>query len=377
MNMEWRHLDDPSETGVAEWLNAWRERSAHAGVLALVAEHDKAVVPLLQRLATTAELPLVGALFPELVVAGEFRRSGVLLVGLDPMPDYRLLAPLSGAQGWQPAVAALCELAEAQPADSTLLMIFDGLFGHIASLLDDLYYEVGDLCHYAGVNAGSETFAPMPCLFDRERWLGDGVLALGLPQHPGAVLAHGYQVPQEAITASATTGNRITHIGFQPAFTKYAELVREHYGVTIDRENFYSMGVHFPFALPRGDGEILIRIPVAVDEQGALYCVGEVPEGALLTVARAAAPGSGKTVAALVEGYSALHATRGLFFYCAGRRMHLGDAAGEELTQLATALAPQPLIGALTLGEIGNSPAGGYPLFHNAALVALPLEGAS
>jgi hypothetical protein len=137
------------------------------------------------------------------------------------------------------------------------------------------------------------------------------------------------------------------------------------------------MGVHFPFALHRGDGEILIRIPVAVNEEGSLFCVGEVNEGALLNVAEAVEPGSTETVTALVAGYRNLEASSGLFFYCAGRRLHLGAAAKHELEQLANLIAPTPLIGALTLGEIGNSPEGGYPLFHNATLVAIPLDCSS
>jgi Na+/H+ antiporter NhaD/arsenite permease-like protein len=39
---------------------------------------------------------------------------------------------------------------------------------------------------------------------------------------------------------------------------------------------------------------------------------------------------------------------------------------------LADALAPAPVFGALSLGEIANYAGQGYPRFHNATIVALP-----
>jgi hypothetical protein len=52
--------------------------------------------------------------------------------------------------------------------------------------------------------------------------------------------------------------------------------------------------------------------------------------------------------------------------------MHLGDAATKELTLLKNTLNHKNIMGALSLGEIGGSKQGGYPLFHNAALMSIP-----
>jgi hypothetical protein len=323
-----------------------------------------------------ARLPLLGAVFPQLIVQAEFKRQGVLLIGLNPMPKYSLCAGLSLPNGRTAAVKTLAEWVEAEEdQDGTLLLLFDGLYAQTASFLADLYYEIGDNCRYAGINAGSESFQPMPCLFDHQQWLDDAVLGIFLPNHPGAALEHNYQIADIALTASAASGNKIARIDLEPAFDQYVKLVREQYAEEVSRENFYHMGVHFPFALVRANGELLIRIPVAVDDEGALFCVGEVPEGALLTVAHGIEVGNPDTVYKLVAQYQNLQAASGLFFFCAGRRMHLGEeGAALELAQLAASLPNQPLFGALTLGEIGNSTSGGYPLFHNATLVALPLQ---
>jgi len=37
------------------------------------------------------------------------------------------------------------------------------------------------------------------------------------------------------------------------------------------------MRLHFPFGIIRANHEVLVRIPVALEEDGSLFCVGEVP----------------------------------------------------------------------------------------------------
>lgn len=372
MNTESSFLLHPTAATITEHFSTRSKARSDIGFLAFVPEDLKAIVPQLQQCACAADVALAGAIFPELIFESRFRRDGILLLQLDPMPDYRLLGGLDAEQGWQPAVDELTAMVDGLPEEGTLLLLFDGLFGKIGSMLDDLHYELGDCCHYVGACVGSETFQAMPCLFDRERLLGQGVLGIGLPSHLGSTQNHSYEIPNETFMASAAAHNRISQIDWQPAFDKYAELIRDTYGETVTKENFYSMGVHFPFALHRIDGEMLIRIPVAVDDDGALLCVGEIPEGAMLNVARAVVPGSPDTVARLAADRKESQLASGIHFYCAGRRLHLGAAADQELAQLAAAIQPQQLAGALSLGEIGTSP-GGYPLFHNATIIALPL----
>ena len=55
----------------------------------------------------------------------------------------------------------------------------------------------------------------------------------------------------------------------------------------------------------------------------------------------------------------------------AGRRLHLGlEKATAELQEFEACTRVARVAGALSLGEIGGSTLHGYPLFHNATLVA-------
>jgi hypothetical protein len=177
------------------------------------------------------------------------------------------------------------------------------------------------------------------------------------------------------ISATSTEGNRIRQIEWRPAFEVYQELVRAQSGVEVTRDNFYQHAVHFPFGIIRANHEILVRIPVALEEDGSLFCVGEVPANAVLTLLQAPKIDSQHTLQSLVSGLTELNGDLSgkelLLFYCAGRRLHLGlDAATGELRQFGQLTHAPFIAGALSLGEIGSSLQWGYPLFHNATLVA-------
>ena len=367
-----QYFDSPSEAAVAETLAAWSRDVPGSAVLALVAEADRGEVPALQTRVKAAGLPLMGAVFPELLDSEGFKRHGVLLLRIEQAPAFRIVEGLSaGVDDHRAAIediAAITTDREGDQGKGTLLLLFDAMVPNIESWLAAVYRRIGHKVHYLGANAGSETFQPIPCLFDDQRMVQDAVLAVALPRLPGGVLEHGYRPPAKMITATATEGNRILSIDWRPALDVYAELARKEYGVEITRENFYENGVHFPFGIVRASGEVVVRIPVAIDDDNALFCIGEVPENAILTLLRADAVDPQQTVDMLVRDLGDIQAGFVLTFYCAGRRMHDPQGATEELKSLAQRL-PVPLAGALSLGEIGSSSRDGYPLFHNATLV--------
>lgn len=376
--MQWKYFDALARQDIAATLEAWRERrgQAEAGIFALVCEQERGALALLQQAAAALAMPLVGAIVPGLVAEAKFRRKGVLLAAFDAATPRRIVPlPHMENRATDPAVESLADFVATHADENggdTLLLLVDAMMPDVASLLDRLYLEIGDLVNYAGACVGSETFQSMPCLFDSDIFVEGAVLALLSRQHPGATLAHHYRGGEALWVATAATGSCIGAIDGKPAFEVYRELMASEYGIDLDRESFYRYAVHFPFALSRAQGESLVRIPVKVEEDGSVYCSGEVPENALLGVVRAVAPGSLETAREVGAGARSGAAAGVLAFYCAGRLMHLDEeAATAELSVLAGEVAPAPLVGALCLGEIGSGRQQ-YPAFHNATITALP-----
>ncbi len=367
------YLPSPQDDALHQVLSAW---PADSHVLAFVPEADTALVSVLQALCGQLGLSLARAVFPELVAGPETHKQGLILIPLSgPVP--LLIGEVSQADAPTRVAGQLGDYVETQLADNqeaALFTIFDALVPNIASHLDAWYLVLADRVHYVGVNGGSERFVSIPCLFDNQNFIADGLLALLLIEHPGGYLEHGYAIPETGMTASSADGNRIVQIDWRPALDVYREMMQSQYGVAIDADNFYSYAVHFPFGILRADGEVLVRIPVALDEQGGIICVGEIPAHSLLTLLDARASidtACGHLLQDMSRnGLGDAHMPM-LAFYCAGRRMHMGEAGvRQELGQLQ-AERPQ-LLGALSLGEVGASRSGGYPLFHNATLVGLP-----
>jgi len=353
-------------------IESWKSSLPNCGVFALVSEVDKQHIAALQKICSDLKLPLIGAMFPELIYNSQFKNGGIILIRIDDMPAHLLIGNMSDPdQSLDDIAETFSATFEHQP-DSTLFMIFDGMLPNISTFLDTLFRHITDEFHFSGVNAGSETFQPMPCLFDNQHLISNGVIAIQMANHPGAAIEHNYSVPEHTFIATTTDNNRVSYIDWQPAFEAYSKLIKSHYNAEITKENFYEHSVHFPFGIIRADGQTLVRIPVALNDDGSLFCIGEIPENSLLTILHAIKPGSTETIDKIKKQMPKQDNGIVLGFYCAGRRMHLKDAATNELTYWQQQFLPTVVLGALSLGEISSSRQGGYPLFHNAALVCTP-----
>lgn len=352
-------------------------RGRPGSLLALLPDCERAAVPLLQECARAAGMALAGAVFPELLVDDRLDLPGALLLHFPDAPPPLLADQVGGEAGIAATanrLAAYVDQYLAADGEASLLCVFDALVPNIATHLDAWYLRLANRVRYTGINAGNEAFTAAPCLFDAERFIGDGVLFQLLNGHPGARLDHGFAAPETVVAATSAEGNRIVQIDWRPALEVYAELMRSQYGIQLGPENFYTYAVHFPFGIVRADGEVLVRIPVALGEDGSIVCVGEIPANSILTLldARNCGQSTPETLAAELKQCAQIEGEDLVVFYCAGRRLHKGGAVAAELAELARRTGARHLYGALSLGEIGGARSGGYPLFHNAAVVGLP-----
>ena len=358
---------------LAQVLDDWHAAHPAMALLVLLPEAGKDWVPALQAACRTRGIPLFGAIFPMLITPSGFSSQGAWLLRFDAAPGGFLL-PLStlpgdAGEGIAAEVDALLA-ARGPTADDapTLFLIFDGMLPAIGSILTRSYRKLQKRVRYVGVNAGSESFQPMPCLFDGERIIGDGVLGLLPGTAVGYVLEHDYPVSQTLMRATSASGNRVDSIDGRPAFDVYRDISLQEFGAHLTHENFYDHAVHYPLGVVTA-ADVLVRIPVGYGDDGSVHCVGEIPPNSMLRLLRAPPLDEcdcARKVARKLDG-----ATETLAFYCAGRRMHFGAEAAREVSALADGVGAAALAGALSLGEIDTMPEVGIPRFHNAALVCI------
>lgn len=378
-----RHVALDAQT-VGELLSEWQQATSDLGVMALIPEAEKDKLPILQNACKALGIPLVGGIFPALLTNDGFSSEGGWLIRFERHIPAVLL-PVRGrstaavAEELAHATLAMVNATESGGSRPTLFLMFDGMLPNIGSMLESLYSRLADRVRYAGVNAGSETFQPMPCLFTENELLGEGVLALLFPTDSTTVLAHGYRQPERLLSATSTEGNRISMIDWRPAFEVYQEIIKAEYGIDLTSDNFYQFGVHYPLGILRANAEVVVRMPVAIAEDGSLFCIGEVPENSMLVLLKSPAPDEDACIEGLARALEKesgdLKGRRLLTFYCAGRRMHLGTGAEIELAVLVEVSGAEVLAGAVSLGEIGCTQIDGYPMFHNATLVCTAWGG--
>lgn len=366
---------------IEQTLNHWCQEPQTRGILALVPEAESSGLPLLQAACRQRSIPLCGGIFPALLTDHGFTTRGAWLFQL-PQTAPRFLIPSLNSGEQTAAERIVAEIGTAlkllppEAPRPTLFLIFDGMLPNIASILDSVYLQLSNRVEYAGVNAGSESFQAMPCLFDEADLAADGVLGILLPGTAATMLEHGFTQPEQAMTASSTDGNRIATIDWKPAFQAYQEVIKGEYGVDLNATNFYEYAVHFPFGILRANGEVVVRIPVALKEDGSLLCIGEVPKNAMLMLLHAPAAQANSCIQLLADKLrqenGSLAGMSLLTFYCAGRRMHFGHDAEQELSRLQQLTRSTGMAGALSLGEIGSTSRWGYPMFHNATVICRP-----
>ncbi|UMQ39409.1 hypothetical protein MJ578_08950 [Aeromonas hydrophila] len=201
----------------------------------LLAEQDAEHVADLQQQCSHLEIQLSGALFPRLLSRHGFHERGAWLLPR-PASHTPLLIPLDPVASADEQARRLCDalaprLAQWPPAEGipTLFLTFDAMIPNIASLLEGIYLHLADRVHYAGVNAGSAQFRPMPCLFDNHRLLAQAVCCTLLPHRSYPLLEHGYQLTALPMLATSSEGNKISFIDWQPAFSRYQSLVQQQF----------------------------------------------------------------------------------------------------------------------------------------------------
>ncbi len=367
----------PIETAVIDGiLREWKGRWPQMGVMMLLPEAERQCIPAMQVLFSAQKIPLLGAVFPALVTDDGFVTAGAWLLCFERMPSSFVVADMgeAGSAKLEQAAAAMLDRTVADGGTPTLFMIFDAMIPNVATLLHELRGDLGARVEYAGVNAGSETFQPIPCLFDAEKSVSNGVLGMLLPEETLVVVRHGYPVSKKIMMATSGEGNRIDTINHRVAFEVYQDVMNAEYGITLTRENFYEFAVHFPFGVVTAL-DVLVRIPVGFNDDGSLYCVGEVPDCSLLRLLKAPDFQTSACVSEIVRSLKVakrrVRAQPLLTFYCAGRRMHFGDDAGREVMQLRYLTEASVIFGALSLGEFDQDKELGFPRFHNAALVCV------
>lgn len=359
--------------GLATLLAEMDQDAQVAGILLLACDQNGFQPDQVDKYLAALGKPVFGGIFPEIIYEETKLTKGTIAVGLTSAPRLLVVPGLSDDN------ADFDQFLDDQadrlgPGGNTMFVWVDGLAGRIGGLVDSLFHIFGLEYNFIGGGAGSLTFAQKPCLFTNQGLIEDSAVLAVVDMPSGVGVSHGWSSISGPHKVTRSEGNVIRSLNWRPAFDVYQEVVAQASGQTITKQNFFSLSKSHPFGIIRIGDEMIVRDPIVVREDGALVCVGEVPEECHVDIL-VGDPDSlvGAARRALALGKAAFRDSGqpGLTFFvdCISRVLFLEDGFGHELAAVQS--QEWPLVGALTLGEIANSGHNYLEFYNKTAVVGI------
>ncbi len=252
------------------------------------------------------------------------------------------------------------------------LVLTDALAGHADELVEHLTLATAGIYQLIGGGAGDDAAFQRTHVFHGARAYPDAAVALEILSNKplGIGVHHGWSPGSPGMRVTEAQGKRLISLNAQPAIQAFEGHARST-GQRLDPDNPLPFFLHNVLGIDTGVGHKL-RVPLAVDNDGAVLCAAEVPVGAIVHIMTAArsspADAATKAVAAALHQLSGHRPGGALFFDCVASRLRLGREFGFELSALQQALGGAPYAGCNTYGQIARAE-GQFSGFHNCTAV--------
>ncbi|WP_462251642.1 FIST signal transduction protein [Ekhidna sp.] len=265
------------------------------------------------------------------------------------------------------------ELPQLTENDKSCLVFLDGLMINISRFLERLYEQYWNKVDYVGAGCGSLTLEQTPCVFDNSGIYQDSALVILSTEELNLGVKHGWQKIAGPFVANKTEGNKVYQLNWRPAYEVYKEVIEAHSDVKFG-DDFFSISKGFPFGIYKEGKEDIVRDPIAVDEDGALVCVGNVSQNVSLNIL---CGDNQKLIESASEaaGESVETATKDMLIVdCISRVLYLEDSFDKELGAVKEVVQQKggnvKSEGVLSIGEISSSKEGYLELYNKTIVVS-------
>lgn len=275
-------------------------------------------------------------------------------------------------------VESLRGTAQCQMPYRSALVMTDALAGHTDALVEELTLRTGGNYRFFGGGAGDDGRFHTTHVFAGPRAWTNAVAALEiLSSKPvGIGVAHGWEPAGPALRVTEALGARLIGLNGLPAMDAF----REHAvatGQPFDPDDALPFFLHNVIGIQDSEGYRL-RVPLSVQDGGAILCAAAVPEGAIVrlmkTNAQSAAQAAREATTAAIGALGDVKPAAAIVFDCVATRLRLGRAFEDELRACASLLEPAGFVGCNTYGQIARSE-GQFSGFHNCTAVVCVLPG--
>ena len=344
-------------------------------LIILLAEGNNPDLAQINAIFERSGFTYAGALFPRILFENTVHDCGMVIL---PVPSDMSPIIISGLNDGRFNLHDLPDIESMQ--QHTLYIMLDGLSQHIAEFLRALYGHYGTNVVYLGGGAGSLSLKQSLCTFSNAGLAQDQAIIIPYPRRIKLGVQHGWKRLMGPLIATEVKNNTIKQINWQPALNVYKDVVENETGQSITQQNFFDIAKGYPFGLEKNDAEDIVRDPIMVTDEGALICVGEIPENSLIHILKGQPEdliSSAKLAAETSTDQNKNNLKFALIVDCISRTLFLEDHFKEEINSINSSFTQHGsstiTVGALTLGEI-SSIGDGYLEFLNKTVVIGTLD---
>ena len=262
------------------------------------------------------------------------------------------------------------------PYRSALVMT-DALAGYAEDLVDQLTIATAGQYQFFGGGAGDDAQFRRTQVFHGTEAFSDAAVALEiLSKKPiGIGVGHGWVPAGPPMRVTEVRGSTLVSLNGEPAVDAFEQHAAKT-GQAFDRSAPLPFFLHNIVGIDTGTGHRL-RVPLAIDPEGAVTCASAVPLHAKIhimkTDAASAVEAAQRATQSAVSALGGAKPKAALFFDCVATRLRIGEAFGLELEALARELGPNAsYLGCNTHGQIARAE-GQFGGFHNCTAVVCVL----
>jgi hypothetical protein len=204
----------------------------------------------------------------------------------------------------------------------------------------------------------------------------DGAILALMSNKSKIGVKHGWEVFAGPFIATSTEKNIIKELNWRPAYEVYQEVIEANSDNKFTENNFIDIAKIFPFGIYKEGAEFVVRDPIAINDEGEIICISEVPENSTLQILTGDPE---KLIIAAREVASQTYHEESaadclMVFDCITRVMYLDKQFEDELKAMQDVYEGKrcKIRGVSTLGEIASSGMG-FVDFYNKTIVASSL----
>ena len=294
----------------------------------------------------------------------EMSFSSAIATGLSSDPRGAAERLTSGLLGPRPDAPEHCF--------RTCLVFCDALAGNTEILIDEVTRLTAGQYQLVGGGAGDDAqFSETHVFFGSETRSDAAVLLEILSDRPlGIGVSHGWEPVGTPMRVTESVGMKLVSLNAEPA----ADLFRRHAemnGQILQTEDPIPFFLHNVVGIKTPLGWKL-RVPLAIDADGAIHCASDMPQGAMLsfmkTTAESSARAAEQAIGKAVDQLGDSRPGAALFFDCVATRLRMGAGFGLELETIKQALGGADFGGYNTYGQIARCDSQ-FSGFHNCTAV--------